>query len=202
MAWRPTLLGILGSSPSGMNMLTSPCHSEMLWWQPLAETPMNGLGMKHGKQAELTAHLPAHLAVGGQPVCGVLRPPEGEVQLQLARGVLVVALDHVEAHLGAVLDDPVDDRLQLGELVDVIAVRLGHALDRRRPVGVGLEPHHLRLAPHLQRESRVGGELLVQAVQVAATVRGEVARRVVPPLPGPGRGCRRPGPPSDPTAAR
>ena len=31
-----------------MNLLSSPSHREMLWWQPLAETPMNGLGMKHG----------------------------------------------------------------------------------------------------------------------------------------------------------
>ena len=50
MAWSPILLGIRASSPSGMNMLTSPCHSEMLWWQPLADTPMKGLGMKHGNR--------------------------------------------------------------------------------------------------------------------------------------------------------
>ena len=31
-------------------MFTSSSHSEMLWWQPLAETPMNGLGMKQGKR--------------------------------------------------------------------------------------------------------------------------------------------------------
>ena len=31
-----------------MNTFSSPRHSEMLWWQPLADTPMNGLGMKHG----------------------------------------------------------------------------------------------------------------------------------------------------------
>ena len=50
MAWRPALLGMRGSSPSGRNMLTSSCHSEMLWWHPLAETPMNGLGMKQGNR--------------------------------------------------------------------------------------------------------------------------------------------------------
>ena len=48
-ALSPTLPGIRGLSPSGMNMFLSPCHSEMLWWQLLAETPMNGLGMKQGK---------------------------------------------------------------------------------------------------------------------------------------------------------
>ena len=31
-----------------MKAFVSPSHSEMLWWQPLADTPMNGLGMKHG----------------------------------------------------------------------------------------------------------------------------------------------------------
>ena len=52
MACRPTLLGIRRSVPSGMNMFTSPCHNEMLWWQPLAETPMNGLGMKQGNSPD------------------------------------------------------------------------------------------------------------------------------------------------------
>ena len=33
---------------SGMNAFSSPFHREMLWWQPFAETPMKGLGMKHG----------------------------------------------------------------------------------------------------------------------------------------------------------
>src|SRR5207248_10496955 len=33
--------------------------------------------------------------------------------------------------------------LELAELVDVIAVRLGLALDGRRAVGVQLQPHHL-----------------------------------------------------------
>ena len=32
-----------------MNAFSSPRQSEMLWWQPFAETPMNGFGMKHGK---------------------------------------------------------------------------------------------------------------------------------------------------------
>ena len=31
-----------------MNVFSSPFQSEMLWWQPFAETPMNGFGMKHG----------------------------------------------------------------------------------------------------------------------------------------------------------
>ena len=113
-------------------------------------------GLRHeaGEQPELAANLAADLAVGGEPVGRVLRSAEGEVQLELARRVLVVALDHVEPHLAAVLDDAVDDRLQLGELVDVVAVRLGDTLDRGRPVGVRLEPHHLGLAAGTKRAAR------------------------------------------------
>jgi len=48
IAFSPSLLGSRGLSVSGRNMFSSPCHSEMLWWQPFADTPMNGLGMKHG----------------------------------------------------------------------------------------------------------------------------------------------------------
>ncbi len=49
IALSATLLGIRGLSVSGRNTFSSPCQSEMLWWQPLADTPMNGLGMKQGK---------------------------------------------------------------------------------------------------------------------------------------------------------
>ena len=93
------LPGSRGLSVSGRNMFSSPCQSEMLWWQPLADTPMNGLGMKQGKAPSLPADLPADLTVGGQPVGGELGLVELEVELELAGRVLVVALDHVEAHL-------------------------------------------------------------------------------------------------------
>ena len=36
----------LGSLPSAFVSFLPPRHSEMLWWQPLAETPMKGLHMK------------------------------------------------------------------------------------------------------------------------------------------------------------
>src|SRR5215475_7432107 len=45
--WMPILLGSRGSSESGMNRFSSPFQSEMLVWQPLADTPTNGFGMKH-----------------------------------------------------------------------------------------------------------------------------------------------------------
>ena len=49
IAQRPISLGRCTSSVSGMKTFSSPRQSEMLWWQPLAETPMKGFGMKHGK---------------------------------------------------------------------------------------------------------------------------------------------------------
>ena len=55
---------------------------------------------------------------------------EAEVELQLAGGVLVVAVAHVEAHRLAVGDDVEDHRPQLLELVDVVAPGLRDALGR------------------------------------------------------------------------
>ena len=111
------------------------------------------LGHEAREGSHLTADLLADLAVGGEPVGRQVGPVEVEVELQLARGVLVVALDHVQAHGLAVLDHPVDERLEFGELVDVVAVRLGHALHGGLAIGVGLEPHHLGLGPGTQMEA-------------------------------------------------
>ena len=83
------------------------------------------------ERLHLAADLAADLAVGREVVGGLLGAVEVEVQLELARSVLVVALDHVEAERLRVLDHLVDDRLELGELVDVVAVGLREALDRR-----------------------------------------------------------------------
>ena len=107
--------------------------------------------------------------------------------------VLVVALDHVEAHLAGVLEDLVDERLQLGELVDVVAVRLGHALDGGLALGVGLEPHHLGLAADAELEPGGGGELVVNPVQVAAAVRGEEGAAVDLLLAAAEQGAEHPG---------
>ena len=56
------------------------------------------------------------------------RPVEAEVELELAGGVLVVAVAHVEAERLPVLDHVEEHRTQLLELVDVVAVGLGDAL--------------------------------------------------------------------------
>ena len=117
-----------------MKAFSSPSHSEMLWWQPFAETPMNGFGMKHGKAPSSRPTALQTWRKVERLSAVALGAVEAEVQLDLARRVLVVALDHVEAERLTVLDDLVDDRLELGELVDVVAVGLRHALDRGRAV--------------------------------------------------------------------
>ena len=86
------------------------------------------LGHEGRQQVVLAADRGAHLAVGGDVVGGAQRPVEAEVQLELAGGVLVVAVAHVEAERLAVLDDVEQHRTQLLELVDVVAVGLGDAL--------------------------------------------------------------------------
>ena len=132
---------------------------------------MNGFGMKHGKAPNTRPTALQNLAERGQVVGGRLGTVEAEVQLDLARCVFVVALDHVQAERLPVLDDLVDDRLELGELVDVVAVGLGHALDRGRAVLGELEPHHLGLGSGSQVEPRRRLELGLHALQVPAAVR-------------------------------
>jgi hypothetical protein len=84
--------------------------------------------------------------------------------------ILVVALDHVESELLPVFDHLVDDRLQLGELVDVVAVGLGHSFDGGGAVRAELEPHHLGLHSGPQVHAGSSLELLLDAAQVSAAV--------------------------------
>ena len=151
----------------------------MLWWQPFADTPMNGLGMKHGNTLSSRPTCFADLAERGQVVGGLLGPVEVEVELDLAGRVLVVALDHVQPHRAPVLDHLVDDRLELRELVDVVAVGLGDALDVGRPVLLHLQPHHLGLGAGAEVEAGRLLELGLQAQQVAAAVGGEVGAGIL-----------------------
>ncbi len=136
-------------------------------------------GLRHeaGDDAELAGHLCADLAVGGQPVGGAQRVVEGEVELELTRRILVVALDHVEAHLAAIFDDPQIDGSQALELVDVIAVRIRVAAVRLA-VLVLLQPHHLGLGAVPQLQPVVLLELLVDAAEIAAGVRREEGARL------------------------
>ena len=99
----------------------------MLWWQPLARDAHEGLAHEAGDDVELARDLRADLAVGGEPVGGPERVVEGEIELELAGRVLVIALDHVEAHLAAIVDHPHVDRPQALELIDVIAIGIGVA---------------------------------------------------------------------------
>ena len=135
-----------------------------------------------GEGAELTAHLLADLAVRREVVGGLLGSIEAEVQLELTGRILVIALNHVEPHRVAVLDHLVNQRLKLRELVDVVAVGLRHALDRRAAVRVQLEPHHLGLGAGSQVQSGLLLELRLDALEVPATVGREEGGRLLPLL--------------------
>ena len=125
------------------------------------------------EDAELATDLFCDLPERREIVGRLLGAVEAEVELDLAGRVLVIALDHVEPELLPVLDHLVDDRLQLGELVDVVAVGLGDAFDGGRAVRAQLEPHHLGLHPGPQVHARPSFELLLDAAQVPAAVRRE-----------------------------
>ena len=107
------------------------------------------LGHEAGKDAVLTRHLGTDLAIGGQTVGVAQHVIEHPVQFQLAGRILVVALDHVEAHLTGVFDHLHGDRAQRLELVDVVAIGLGIAVFRLA-VLVEFQPHHLRLGADAQ----------------------------------------------------
>ena len=65
---------------------------------PIGRDTHERLGHEAGEQAELTPDLFADLPVGRETVGRILGRAEGEVELQLAGRVLVVALDHVQPH--------------------------------------------------------------------------------------------------------
>ena len=126
----------------------------------------------------LACDLGTDLSVRGEAVSGAQRVVEHEVELELTRRVLVVALNHVEAHRPRILDGPQVHGTQALELVDVVAVRI-----RESAVGLAvrsaLEPHHLRLGAVTQVQAAVLGlELVVDAAQVAAAVRGQECARI------------------------
>ena len=122
---------------------------------------------------ELTADLLADLTVGRKAVSGEFCPVEVEVEFELTRGVLVIALNHVKAHCLAVFHHTVDQRLQLCELIDVVTVRFGESLNGGLAVGIDLQPHHLGFATGAEVESVLGFKLGVDPLQIATTIRRE-----------------------------
>ena len=96
-------------------------------------------------------------------------PVEAEVELELAGGVLVVAVAHVEAELLAVVDHVEQHRTELLELVDVVAVGLGDSLGLRA-LGTALEPHHLGLDPDQELIAELLLELVGDLLEVLARV--------------------------------
>ncbi len=111
----------------------------------------------------------ADLAVRREVVGRADRPVEEEVQLELARRVLVVAVGRADPQPLAVVDHVEDDRAELLELADVVAPRLREPLGLVRVVRL-LEPHHLRLDPAQERVAELGLDLVHDPLQVLARV--------------------------------
>src|SRR6476619_7878717 len=82
------------------------------------------LAHEAGDDAELARDLRADLAISGEPVGGPHRIVDGEIELELPGRILMIALDHVEAHLPAIVDDPHIDGPQALELIDMITIRI------------------------------------------------------------------------------
>ena len=59
---------------------------------------MKGLRHEAGDHVELAGDLGADLPIGGEPVGGAQAVVEHQVEFELARRVLMIALDHVQAH--------------------------------------------------------------------------------------------------------
>ena len=128
-------------------------------------------------EAVLAPHGAADLAVGADVVRRPQRTVEAEVELQLPGRVLVVAVAHVEAHRLAVGDHVEDHRLQLLELVDVVAPGLGDALGLLAGLG-DLHPHHLGLDPAQERVAELLLDVVGDPLQVLPRVRVEQLPRL------------------------
>ena len=126
--------------------------------------------MKQAMRPSSRATWGADLPVGGQPVAGSQGVVKHEVDLELARRVLVVTLNHVETHGLTIRDDPGVDARQFLELVDVVGERLGRPAVRPA-VFAAPEPGHFRFTAMSKVESvMVCHELLMDAPQVAAAI--------------------------------
>ena len=136
---------------------------------PVGAHARERLGHEGRKQIVLAAHRGADLPVGGDVVGRLDGTVETEVQLELAGGVLVVAVGHVEAERLAVFDDVEEHRTEFLELVDVVAVGLRDALGLRAVLAL-LEPHHLRLDADQKLVAELLLELRNDALEVLARV--------------------------------
>ncbi len=179
IAQRPILLGFCWSVGVRQEGVLVPSPDRDVVVTAVRRDAHERLRHEARERVELAADLLADLPEGREVVGRLLGPIEAEVQLDLPRRVLVIALDHVEAHALPVLDHLVDDRLELRELVDVVAVGLCLALDRGLALLVELEPHHLRLGAGAEMETRLLLEVGLDPLEVRPAVRGEVGPRLL-----------------------
>src|SRR5689334_8219137 len=122
-----------------------------------------------GEDAMLAADRGTYLPVGRDVVGGPYRAVETEVQLELPGRVLMVAVAHVETELLAVLDDVEEDRTELLELMDVVAVRLRQAFGHLAVLRL-LEPHRLGLDADQELVAELLLELVRDPLEVLAAV--------------------------------
>ena len=172
-----------GSFLSGFSSSSPPRHSEMLWWQPEADTPMNGFDRKQAMRlnsratwAQIWRYVVSRSAV---------RSASSKVKFSsswpgasswspwiMSRPMAREVLDHPQVH-----------RAQALELVDVVAVRVGIAAGGFAVLAL-LEPHHLGLRTMAQMQAAVLFlELRVDAAQIAAAIRGQEGARLLPLFP-------------------
>ena len=151
----------------------------MLWWQPEGRDAHERLGHEACEDAVLAGDLRADLPIGRQAIRVSENVVERPVELELARGVLVIALDHVESHGAAIVDHLHVDRSEAFELIDVVAIGLREAISRFS-VLVELKPHHLGFGAHAKLQPVVLFlELFVQPAKIATAVRCQIATRVL-----------------------
>ena len=131
--------------------------------------PHKRFGHKAGKDAIFTGHLSTDLPVCCQPVRIAQNVIKHPVQFQLARRILVIALDHIKTHFTGIADHLHRDWAQAFKLVNMIAIRLGITVFWLA-VFVKLQPHHFRLGSDPQAPAMLGFELFVHAAQISTTI--------------------------------
>ncbi|MNM81174.1 hypothetical protein D3C81_931660 [compost metagenome] len=152
----------------GDDVLLAPPQAEVVV-AAAAHAAGGRLGHEAGAHAEFVGDLAADQAVGDQAVGGQFAGIEHPVQFELAR-VLVVALDHVQAHGAGVLHHALEDRPHRLQVAQVVG---GAGAGAHLHFQLVAEPGHLRFAAGLQAQPGVGDERLVAVDQQAARVGGE-----------------------------
>ena len=137
-----------------------------------------GLGHKTRDQVVLSCDLGADLSIRSQTIRIAGDIVEHPVQFELSRGVFMVALNHVQPHGIAIVDDLHENRPQRFELVNVVAVWVRETAIWLA-VGTSLQPHHLRLRTDTKIHVVLVPKLLMKLFEIAAAVRSQCHPRIL-----------------------